>query len=388
MNRRFASILLILPLMLFLAVFFAVPLGTVAIQSIYDPVGSEAFPRTAAVIGQWDGKAEPSAPIQTALVEDLRDLKDRELAGDATRRLNSVQSGFRTLLPRTIRTVQSTSGPVVLAQIDERWADVRVWRAIAGSASRYTSRNYLAAIDFGRDEEGNIVKLPAEDSANLTVLARTLYIGLLVTTFCVLIGYPYAMLLAATQGAMRKLLIVAVLLPMWTSLLVRTAAWFILLQERGLINGFLLSIGIIGSPLPLIFNRLGVVIAMVHVLLPFMVLPIYSVLLSMPKNLMPAAASLGAVPWRAFLHVYLPLSMRGVAAGALLVFMTSIGYYITPALIGGPQDQMISSVIAFFAINSANWGMAGAMGCVLLGCTFAFYLLYNRMSANPNGLVR
>jgi putative spermidine/putrescine transport system permease protein len=170
-------------------------------------------------------------------------------------------------------------------------------------------------------------------------------------------------------------------LPLWTSLLVRTAAWFIILQEQGVINKVLEGLGLISGPLPLIFNRTGVIIAMTHVLLPFMVLPIYSVLISIPKNLMPAAASLGAHPIRAFLRVLLPLSLRGVASGALLVFMSAIGYYITPALIGGPGDQMISSVIAFYATGSANWSMAGALGLVLLVVTIALYTVYARLAA-------
>jgi putative spermidine/putrescine transport system permease protein len=170
-----------------------------------------------------------------------------------------------------------------------------------------------------------------------------------------------------------------VLLPLWTSLLVRTAAWFILLQEQGLINDLLRGIGLIDAPLALIFNRTGVIIAMTHVLLPFMVLPIYSVLITIPKNLMPAAASLGAPPLRAFLRVLLPLSLRGVASGCLL------GYYITPALIGGPGDQMISSIIAFYATGSANWGMAGALGMVLLVATLVLYSVYARLSSDEPG---
>ncbi len=177
----------------------------------------------------------------------------------------------------------------------------------------------------------------------------------------------------------------AVLLPLWTSLLVRTAAWFILLQEQGLINDLLRWLHIIDAPLPLIFNRTGVIIAMTHVLLPFMVLPIYSVLITIPKNLMPAAASLGAPPLRAFLRVLLPLSLRGVASGSLLVFISAIGYYITPALIGGPGDQMISSIIAFYATGSANWGMAGALGVVLLVATLLLYSVYARLSSDEPG---
>ena len=189
------------------------------------------------------------------------------------------------------------------------------------------------------------------------------------------------MLVASSTGWRRQLLLAAVLLPLWTSLLVRTTAWYILLQDQGLINSALSALGLIGKPLPLLFNRTGVIIAMTHVLLPFMVLPIYSVLISIPRNLMPAAASLGAGPIRAFIYVLFPLTLRGIASGALLVFMAALGYYITPALIGGPKDQMISSVIAFYATGSANWGMAGALGIVLLAATLVLYGIYGRLSA-------
>jgi putative spermidine/putrescine transport system permease protein len=214
-------------------------------------------------------------------------------------------------------------------------------------------------------------------------MLRTFLIAAIVTVACAAIGLPYAMLAAAITGWKRSALLLAVLIPLWTSLLVRTTAWFVLLQNEGLINGALQAVGLIDSPLPLIFNRLGVVIAMTHVLLPFMVLPIYSVLLSVPHNLMQAAASMGASPLRAFWRVLLPLSLPGVLSGSLLVFMVAIGYYITPALVGGANDQMISSVIAFYATGTANWGLAGALGLILLFVTTILYLIYGRLSKSP-----
>lgn len=222
--------------------------------------------------------------------------------------------------------------------------------------------------------------MPEGSSANRATLVRTFIVSLSVTLACLLIGLPYAMVAASVEGWKRQLLLGAVLLPLWTSLLVRTAAWFILLQDNGLINSALMALGLINSPLPLIFNRAGVIIAMTHVLLPFMVLPIFSVLISIPKNLMPAAASLGAPPLRAFWNVLLPMSTRGIVSGSLLVFMSALGYYITPALIGGARDQMISSVIAYYATGAANWGMAGALGLVLLVATLILYTVYLRLS--------
>jgi putative spermidine/putrescine transport system permease protein len=381
-RSRRGALVLIAPLVLFLALFFAWPLISMLKVSVSDPVGSLVFPATAEAAAGWDRQSEPPDALKQALVEDLRNIDDQQLLGDAVRRLNSAETGFRTLMSKTIRAVREKNGPVDLIQIDKRWAEIRFWRAIVDSTSPYTDANLLAALDYERDATGNIVAKPASASANTAILLRTLWIGGMVTVACVLIGFPYAMLAVSVTGWKRQLLLGAVLLPLWTSLLVRTAAWYILLQEKGLINDTLIGLGLIHSPVQLIFNRLGLVIAMTHVLLPFMVLPIYSVLLSIPQDLMPAAASLGAPRWRAFLRVLLPLSLRGVVSGSLLVFMSAIGYYITPALIGGAQDQMISSIIAFYAIGSANWGMAGALGAILLMATLALYTVYIRLSSD------
>jgi putative spermidine/putrescine transport system permease protein len=171
-----------------------------------------------------------------------------------------------------------------------------------------------------------------------------------------------------------------VLLPFWTSLLVRTSAWVILLQERGPINELLIWLGAISEPLELVFNRTGVYIAMVHVMLPFMVLPLYSVMKTIPKDYTRAALGLGAPPVRAFLRIYLPLTKPGIWSGSLLCFIISIGYYITPALVGGPSDQMISYFIAFYTNATINWGLASALGVILLVCVLLLFGVYSRVA--------
>ncbi|MBB2751491.1 UNVERIFIED_ORG: putative spermidine/putrescine transport system permease protein [Rhizobium aethiopicum] len=384
-RRHSGTFALILPLTLFLGVFFIWPLLTVLEQAVSDPVVSQNLPRTTAAISAWALPSEPSDEMRTALVDDLKSLDDDQKLGEVVRRLNSAQPGFRTLMRKTVAAVRDSTGPISLAEIDARWNDVAFWRAIAEATYPYTDRNLLAAVDLQHDASGAIVAMPAGESANQAILLRTFAVAAVVTLTTCLIGLPYAMLAAALSGWRRQLLLAAVLLPLWTSLLVRTAAWYILLQDKGLINSLLVSLGLLDSPLPLLFNRTGVVIAMTHVLLPFMVLPIYSVLIAIPRNLMPAAASLGAQPIRAFLHILLPLALRGIASGGLLVFMAALGYYITPALIGGPKDQMISSVIAFYATGSANWGMAGALGMVLLAVTIVLYGVYGRLSMKKTG---
>ncbi|RAS03264.1 ABC transporter permease [Ensifer adhaerens] len=385
-SRTGRSLLLLAPLLFFLIGFFVWPLFSMMAQSVSDPAVLRLLPRSAEVLADWDRKSPPTTTMQMSLMEDLKSVDDDQALGDMVRRLNSARSGFRTLMGKTTSALKDTANPPAdLVSIDKRWEKPEFWLAIADALSPYTDRNLLAAVDLGRNAAGDIEHLPPDQSVNAVILVRTFWIAALVTFACACIGFPYAIIAASLDGWKRDLMLGAVLLPLWTSLLVRTAAWFILLQEQGLINDLLRAIGLIDAPLTLIFNRTGVIIAMTHVLLPFMVLPIYSVLITIPKNLMPAAASLGARPLRAFLRVLLPLSLRGVASGALLVFISAIGYYITPALIGGPGDQMISSIIAFYATGSANWGMAGALGVVLLVATLLLYSVYSRLSSDEVG---
>ncbi|MGY2052065.1 ABC transporter permease [Methylobacterium sp. JK268] len=380
-RQRLAALALVLPLLLFLALFFAWPLLTMGAEAIPQSVVARGLPRTAEAVAAWDRTAPPTAAMRAALVADLRAARDDQGLSGVVQALNSAKSGYRTLIARTVSALRETDGSADLAAIDARWTDPAFWRPIAAAAgSARADANLLAAIDLQRDEAGTIRSMPEGSSANRQILLRTFAIAGLVTGACLLIGLPYALLMASTAGWRRQVLLAAVLLPLWTSLLVRTAAWFILLQDNGPVNGLLRAVGV--GALPLIFNRTGVLIAMTHVLLPFMVLPIYSVLLGIPRNLMQAAGSMGAHPVRAFVEVLLPLCARGIVAGALLVFMAAIGYYITPALIGGPQDQMISSVIAFYALQTANWGMASALGLVLLSITIVLYAVYHHLSAD------
>ncbi|WP_262299248.1 ABC transporter permease [Microvirga sesbaniae] len=384
LRDRSGALLLVLPVIVFLAVFFLWPLWTMVTAAFVDDAVSKVLPRTASSIVSWDGQGVPSQATRKALVQDLSAASEEQALGEAVRRLNSAASGFRTLLGRTIPAVKAAPDPaqVDLAAVDPRWNDTRFWVALKEAMPPYTDRNILAALDLKRDASGIIVAEAADVSAHRLIMLRTLMVAAMVTVACAVIGFPYAMLAASLTGWKRSVLLLAVVLPLWTSLLVRTAAWFILLQNEGLINRALQAIGLIDSPLPLIFNRLGVVIAMTHVLLPFMVLPIYSVILGIPRNLMSAAQSMGAGPIRAFWRVLLPLSLPGLLSGSLLVFMVAIGYYITPALLGGANDQMISSVIAFYATGTANWGLAGALGLILLVVTTVLYAIYGRFSTS------
>jgi putative spermidine/putrescine transport system permease protein len=210
------------------------------------------------------------------------------------------------------------------------------------------------------------------------VLGRFVYLKVLLNTFtisagttfwCAVIGYPVAYTMAHCSKRTRRLLIFVVLIPFWTSLLVRTFAWMVLLQKTGLINQTLLTLGVITEPVALIYNRIGVYIGMVQVLLPFLIFPLYSVMLRIDRNYSFAAATLGAPPVRNFFRIYLPLTLPGLVSGGTLVFVSSLGYYITPALLGGPADLMIAQLIERQISTSGNWGMAGALAVLLLVVT-------------------
>ena len=225
---------------------------------------------------------------------------------------------------------------------------------------------------------GNFVKF-YESEVNFKILINTLRMSLLVMLLCLFIGYPYAYLMNASRPQAAALLLVAVLIPFWSSILVRTYAWTIILQKTGLVNSLLVSLGIVEEPLKLFRNLFGIVVGMTHILLPFMVLPIYSVMQRIDDDLVTAAESLGAPPFRAFREVFLPLSLPGVYAGSLLVFIVALGYYITPALLGGPKDKMMGARVVDQVQQLLDWGMGSAMAVILLLATLIILAVVGRI---------
>ncbi len=206
--------------------------------------------------------------------------------------------------------------------------------------------------------------------ADIRVLGNTFYIAAVSTIACLAIGYPYAYLMAIAPQRVSGLLLIAVLVPFWSSLLVRTFAWEVILRDTGLVNSVLRGLGLIQEPLPLIRNTFSVIVGMTQILLPFMVLPLWTVMQRIDPELTRAAANLGAAPFAAFRRVFLPLSFPGVAAGSLLVFVLALGFYITPTILGSPRETMISRFIADQVQQRLNWGLATAMAVVLMALTF------------------
>ena len=383
---------LIAPLFLFLMVSFVLPIFAMLWRSVENPEIGLVLPRTAAAMQAWDGQGVPPNETLAVLVEELVKAAEAKTIGKAAKRLNYHVAGFRSLTMKTgnrLRRAASKEGlDALLAEpdlierfkaIDARWGERRFWAILRQASPPHTAFYLLQSVDRDFDADDDIVDVDEHRAIHVDILWRTVIISVNVTILCLLLGYPIAYLLAVLPTRQSNLLILLLLLPFWTSLLVRTTAWLVLLQNEGIVNDIAITLGVWEDPVQLVRNRLGVYIAMVHILLPFMVLPMFSVMKGIDPYHMRAAASLGANPLRAFLRVYLPQTVPGVGAGVLLVFILSLGYYITPALVGGPKDQMLSYFIAFHANNTVNWGLAAALSLVLMCCVVVFFAMYQRL---------
>lgn len=381
-KAKFHALLLIAPLMLFLLTVFVLPIGILFMRAVDNGDAAQLLPETAAILNTWDGKSAPDEAFFAALAGDLKQAS-RDKVAELAKQLNYHDAGMRSMFIKTARQARNASAPYAstFTGADAAWASPRYWLALRRVMPGVTDFYLLSALDLARDANGDIGRVPPESAVNMDVLVRTFGVSASVTLACLFLGYPLAALIARAKGAKANILLILVLLPFWTSLLVRTSAWVVLLQSRGVVNNLFGWLGVIdpAAPLELIYNRIGVVVAMTHILLPFMILPIYSVMKGIPPVYLRAASSLGAPPFSAFFRVYLPMSMPGVTAGSLLVFILALGYYITPALVGGPRDQMISYFIAYYANQVTNWGMAASLSAMLLVAVLIMYAVYNRM---------
>ena len=387
-TQKLHAVVLVAPLLLFLALNFVLPIGSMLLRSIQDYEMSTVLPATAALLRGLEGGALPDDHIADVFAAELRQARESGNLSAIANRLNYDINGFRTLLLRTARQLGDESGRATLddlVRIDPRWGQRETWAALKHASGPYTSFYLLAAVDRRLTADGGIARTPAQQAIFVDVFKRTFGVSAVVTLVCLVLAYPVAYLLATVPARIGNLLMILVLLPFWTSVLVRTTAWMVLLQREGIVNGILRRTGIISDPLQLIHNRTGVYIAMTYVLLPFMVLPLYGVMKGVSPLAVRAALSLGASPFAAFRRVYLPQTLPGITAGCLLVFILAIGYYITPALVGGADDQLISYFIAFYTNQTLNWGMAAALGLVLLAVTLILYGVYTKL-AGTSGL--
>ena len=376
---------LVLPLAGFLLVFFVVPLAWLLSLAVREAEVPRALPRTLVALQPWAPGQPLPAPLWGAFAQDLVAAREAGTLADAARRLNYEVNGVRSTLMRAARTAGGAApgaafDAAFFAAVDPSLASPAFFAAAQRARGPLSAYYLLAAVDLARDEQGRIQRAPADSRIYVEVLLRTLGISAAVTLLCLAMGFPVALLLTQVKKRTADWLLVLVLLPFWTSLLVRTAAWVVVLQKEGMVNTLLLKLGLIAEPLTLIYNRTGVLVAMTHVLLPFMILPLYTVLKGIPPQYLRAAQSLGAPPAVAFVRIFLPLAAPGVATGSLMVFILALGYYITPALVGGGADQMLSAFVATYTTDTGNWGLAAALGLLMLVTTLLLYAVAHRLS--------
>ena len=386
-RRRMGALALVLPLLIFIAVTFLAPVADMLTRSVDNQMVGDILPRAAPLLRAWN-PADSDLPPDAAFDAMLLDLRDGAEAKTITRlgqRLNYEASGMSSLFRKSARRVRSqketSDARAALIAMDKKWGARETWMVMRKFSGEWTAGYYQSAFDFRYDPETDAHELAAENRRiYLKLFARTLALSALITLMTFLLGYPVAFFAASLPARQANLMMILVLLPFWTSLLVRTTSWIALLQEQGVINDILTALGIVDEDgrLRMIHNQVGTVVAMTHILLPFMILPLYSVMRTISPSYMRAARSLGADAFTAFWRVYFPQTVAGVGAGAILVFILSIGYYITPELVGGRSGTFISNRIAHHISSSLNWGLGAALGFMLLALVLVLYWIYDR----------
>lgn len=381
-RARRRAFLLVAPLLLFVVVTFILPIGQMLQRSVYH----DGFSNSAPALGEWfannpDG-SELDESAYAALATDLAQMKKEKTAGEAGTRINYTIPGTRSLFTSSARGADKLEPPYkeALLALDAKWGEPLVWQAMRQASSPWTSDFYLIATDRQRTADGGVEQVPENERIYLWLFGKTFVLSAVITFLCLILAFPIAHLLATLPMAKSNLLMILVLLPFWTSLLVRTTSWIVLLQGQGVVNNILVSLGVIGDDgrITMIYNQTGTIIVMTHILLPFMVLPLYSVMRTIKPSYARAARSLGATSWTTFRRIYLPQTLPGIGAGALLVFILAVGYYITPALVGGADGQLISNLIQFH-MSKSNWSLAAALSAMLLAGVLVLYWLYDRL---------
>ena len=388
---KMKSLALVAPLFLFITLSFLVPIADMLWRGIEDPIVSSYLPRTVDELEKWDATSGelPDESTYTALVEDIKEGAPDKLITRVGKRLNYELPGMNSLFRKSQRRIpRFDEGPYkdAVIKVDKKWGQIETWQVIKTFSPALTSGYFWAAIDMQVTPSGEVQLQDEKSRIYLTLFWRTLLLSGFITLMTLILGYPVAFLLATLPLKSSNVLLMLVLLPFWTSLLVRTTSWIALLQTEGIINDILVWFNLVADDnrITMIHNATGTVVAMTHILLPFMILPLYSVMKTIPKSYMRAAVSLGAHPFSAFFKVYAPNTIPGIGAGGILVFILAIGYYITPALVGGTSGTFISNFIAYHVSVSLNWGLAAALGIILLGLVLVLYLLYDRIVGIDN----
>ncbi|MHC0054923.1 ABC transporter permease [Actibacterium sp. D379-3] len=391
--QKLRALALIAPLLIFVLVTFIAPIVDMLFRSVENQIVSEILPRTVAELHDWDPKSgeAPGEPVFAALAQDMKIAVENKEHTKVGIRLNYQQTGVSSLFRKSGRQIKkwdlAADAPFKekFLDVDKDWGDVALWQTIQTYSTKYTPGYFLNAVDLELGPDG-VQRVDENLRVYVLLFKRTLFMSLMIMGSCVLLGYPVAFLLANLPLRSSNLLMILVLLPFWTSLLVRTSSWKVLLQQQGVINDILVWLGLVadGNRLVMINNQFGTIVAMTHILLPFMILPLYSVMKTVPPTYVRAAKSLGATNWTAFWRVYFPQSVPGIGAGCILVFILSIGYYITPELVGGTDGTFISNRIAYHISRSGNWGLGAALGTILLVIVLGLYWVYDQIVGIDN----
>ena len=387
-RNKIRAFLLVTPLLLFILFTFLVPIGDMLLRSVDDSYINTVFPKTFEKYKKWDRQGLPSEELYETMFFEVKEGSGYSI-GKATTRMNYAKSGWKSLLKKSKRKFKKIEeGPFKeqMIAIDKRWADMEYWKAIGVMVDPITAGYYLNAVDLKYDVNKEVVQQKENRRIYNKTWIKTFKVSLLVMFFCLILGYPVSYLLATLPLKYSNLLMICVLLPFWTSLLVRTVAWMVMLQQKGVFNNLLVMSHIIADEnrFQLMYNQTATIIVMTQILLPFMVLPLYSVMKTIPPTYMRAALNLGASPLHAFYKVYMPNSVPGISAGCMLVFIIAIGYYITPELVGGKDGQMIGNWIAYHLKTTLNWGLCASLGAILLAVMTVLYWAYNKIVGIEN----
>jgi putative spermidine/putrescine transport system permease protein len=388
-KRRLQAFLFVVPLLIFIVSAFVAPITTMLYSSVHNPTVANLVPETLTALEDWSGEGMPDDAVLIQFATDMKRMANERTSGQLADEINRALPGMSSVVKSTARSLRrvedadiAANGVALLLDANDRWSDPATWRAVRDAGPIYSSSYYLTAVDMERTVDGGIA--PRDTQIYKQLYTKTLKMALIITILTILLGYPLAFFMAHASSGLANFLMVFVLLPFWTSLLVRTTAWIALLQTNGVVNSTLLALGITDQPIEMLYTQFATIIAMTHILLPFMVLPLYAVMRGIDNSFMRAAISMGSRPLGAWYKIYLPMSLPGLSAGALLVFIISVGYYITPALVGGVDGQMISNIIAFHMQQSNNWELAAALGSLLLILILVLYWLFDKFVGTDN----
>ena len=389
-KNKIRALLLVSPLLLFIFFTFIVPIGSMLTRSTDDSYINKIFPNTFKVYQKWDRQGLPPEEVYAAMFIEIKKASGFEI-GKASTRMNYAKSGWKSMIKkskRKFKKIGEDEGPFKdkMIEVDRKWGDPEFWLALGVMVDPKTYEYYLNSIDKRYDSEKNIIDQPENRQIYVKTWVKTFKVSILVTLFCFMLGYPISYLLATLPLKYSNLLMICVLLPFWTSLLVRIVVWMVILQQKGVFNNLMVISGLIADEnrWQLMYNQTGTIIVMTQILLPFMVLPLYSVMKTISPNYMRAALNLGASPLHAFWKIYMPNSVPGISAGGMLVFVIAIGYFITPELVGGKDGQMIGNWIGYHLKTTLNWGLSAALGGILLVVMTVLYWIYNKLVGIEN----